>query len=381
MWRNHTARLFAGLALLSFTAFAPVAASAQERNQEPQIAPKAERSTIDIVIALDTSNSMDGLINSARQKLWDIVNDLATAKPTPILRVGVISYGNDSYSNEGWTRVDVPLTDDLDSVHQKLMGLTTNGGTEYVGSAIKVALDGMEWRKDKKTLKMIFVAGNESADQDPKFRSLELAARSIQSDIIVNTIFCGNEGSDAVSWRDVAQRADGQYAAIAADGGAVVVNTPFDKRLGELSQELNSTYVAYGREGQAAVQRQKASDESAMQLGGGVAAGRAAAKSSQLYRNSNWDLVDAEAEGKDVKDIPAAQLPPEMQKMTPAQRQAHVDKMKRRRAELQTEIQTLNKKREAYVREEMAKNGKVDAFDVAVKKAVRTQAERKNIAF
>ncbi len=381
MWRNLTARFVSSLVLSSAVLAAPLAASAQEQPQQVKTAPEVQRSTIDIVIALDTSNSMDGLINAARQKLWDIVNDLATAKPTPILRVGVVSFGNDGYNNEGWTRIDIPLTDDLDSVHQKLMGLTTNGGTEYVGSAIKTSLDNMQWSQDKNTLKMIFVAGNESADQDPKHRALDLAARAIQRDIIVNTIFCGNEGSDAVSWRDVAQRADGQYAAIAADGGAVVVNTPYDQRLNELSGQLNSTYIAYGREGEAAMVRQQAADKSALQMGGGVAAGRAAAKSSALYRNSNWDLVDAEADGRDVKDIPTEQLPAEMQKMTPAQRQAHVDKMKQRREELQKEIQTLNKKREEYVRKEMAKNGKEDAFDVAVKKAVRKQASAKNIAF
>ncbi|MHC4847005.1 MAG: hypothetical protein ACYTEG_00945, partial [Planctomycetota bacterium] len=38
--------------------------------------------TIDLAICLDVSGSMSGLINSARAKLWAIVNDLALAKPT-----------------------------------------------------------------------------------------------------------------------------------------------------------------------------------------------------------------------------------------------------------------------------------------------------------
>src|SRR5207248_9263702 len=100
-------------------------------HDEPQNA-RAGKS-IDVVICLDVSNSMDGLIASAKTKLWDIVNELAKAKPTPNLRVGLYSYGNDNYPREiGWIRKEVDLTTDLDKVSEKLFGLTTRGGTEYV---------------------------------------------------------------------------------------------------------------------------------------------------------------------------------------------------------------------------------------------------------
>ncbi|MHC4652135.1 MAG: hypothetical protein ACYTES_14940 [Planctomycetota bacterium] len=45
-----------------------------------------EPRTVDLAICLDTSGSMSGLINAARQKLWAIVNELALAEPTPKLR-------------------------------------------------------------------------------------------------------------------------------------------------------------------------------------------------------------------------------------------------------------------------------------------------------
>src|SRR5439155_9452667 len=84
---------------------------------------------IDVVLCLDASNSMDGLIGSAKTKLWDIVNDLAKVKPTPNLRVGLYSYGNDGYDAKiGWIRKEVDLTNDLDTTDQKLNELTTNGG-------------------------------------------------------------------------------------------------------------------------------------------------------------------------------------------------------------------------------------------------------------
>ena len=65
----------------------------------------SENRVIELAICLDTSGSMDGLLNSARQKLWTIVNDLAKAGPTPTLRVALLSYGNDGHNPEnGWVK-------------------------------------------------------------------------------------------------------------------------------------------------------------------------------------------------------------------------------------------------------------------------------------
>src|SRR5262249_30796231 len=97
---------------------------------------------IDVVICLDVSNSMDGLISSAQMKLWDIVTDLGKANPAPDLRVGLYSYGHTSYDRQaGWVRKELDLTTDLDAVYQNLNGLTTNGGDEYVARVCRDALE------------------------------------------------------------------------------------------------------------------------------------------------------------------------------------------------------------------------------------------------
>src|SRR6266478_937346 len=126
--------------------------------------PKSAGKAIDVVICLDVSNSMDGLIASAKTKLWDIVNELAKAKPTPNLRVGLYSYGNDGYDAKiGWVRKDLDLTTDLDALYQKLTALTTNGGTEYVTRVCRDAMVQQQWSKEKDALRIIFVCGNEPA--------------------------------------------------------------------------------------------------------------------------------------------------------------------------------------------------------------------------
>src|SRR3954471_15526373 len=111
--------------------------------------PPVRGKPVDLVICLDVSNSMDGLIDSAKRKLWDIVNDLGKAKPTPKLRVALYSYGNDGYDPKvGWVRKELDLTTDPDKVSEKLFGLKTNGGTEYVGRVCRDALQQLQWSND-----------------------------------------------------------------------------------------------------------------------------------------------------------------------------------------------------------------------------------------
>ena len=135
----------------------------------------AKAKDVDLVLCLDVSNSMDGLIDSAKIKLWDVVNELAKIKPTPNLRVGLYSYGHTQYPREsGWVRKDLDLTTDLDEVYAKLNALKTNGGEEYVARVSKAALSGQTWSKDSGALKLIFVCGNEPANQDRTSRSPKL---------------------------------------------------------------------------------------------------------------------------------------------------------------------------------------------------------------
>ena len=102
------------LRLRRFPCFAAVAVAvglivapvwAQEKpgaKPEEKPAPPAEvmGKPIDLVICLDVSGSMNGLIDSAKIRLWDVVNELARMKPTPNLRVGLYTYGATRYPAE-----------------------------------------------------------------------------------------------------------------------------------------------------------------------------------------------------------------------------------------------------------------------------------------
>src|SRR5437868_5903804 len=121
------------------------------RPAEPQVVPTAAK-PIDVVVCLDVSSSMDGLIASAKLKLWDVVNDLARARPAPDLRVALYSYGHNGYDpNAGWVRKELDLTTDLDEVYRQLNRLAANtvrGGDEYVARVCRDALRDQKWSAD-----------------------------------------------------------------------------------------------------------------------------------------------------------------------------------------------------------------------------------------
>jgi hypothetical protein len=45
---------------------------------------------IEVCFVLDTTGSMSGLIEGAKQKIWSIANEIISAKPTPAIRIGLV---------------------------------------------------------------------------------------------------------------------------------------------------------------------------------------------------------------------------------------------------------------------------------------------------
>jgi hypothetical protein len=350
--------------------------------------PAATAKNIDIVICLDISGSMQGLVNSARAKLWDIVNELARIKPAPNLRVALYSYGGTAQNGYdkalGWVRKDLGLTTDLDALYEKLFALKIGGGLEYVTRVCRDAVDQLKWSEDKDALKIIFVCGNEPASQDKVVSLKEAADKAKARGIIINPIYCGNpQHGDARDWIEFAGLTGGRFASIDQNSKAVAIATPMDKQLVELGAKLNGTYLAYGKDGKAKAMNQSAQDANAFRLGAPAAAARVVTKTGALYRAEGWDLVDRlKCDPKfEVGKVAEAELPEAMRKMTPAQRVAHVKAMAAKRAALQKQIDDLNVKRNAHIARELPRHqgdaGR--AFDAALRETIRVQASGKGI--
>lgn len=339
---------------------------------------------IDVVFCIDCSGSMGPVIETAKQKVWEIVNEIAKAKPAPALRIGLLGYGNADRSYRSFD-----LSDDLDEVYKNLVTFKDEGwGDEYVGLAVHKAIGEMHWSPGDRTLKVIFVVGNETARQGPtEFDYTRTAADSADKGIIVNAIYCGDTDyvTATPTWREMAKIGTGRYMEIAATGGAIAIATPFDKELGDLSAQLNTTYVAYGRRAAVFAANQVAQDSNATAVGGTVvAAQRAAAKSSAVYNNAHWDLVDA-SKCPDFKweAINKEDLPADLQTLSVDQRREYVDKKSAERAEIQQKIRDLSAKREAVVQAEIKKRGldTQKAFAENVRQAITEQARAKGFRF
>jgi len=349
--------------------------------------PAAESPVVEIAICLDTSGSMDGLINAARQKLWSIVNDLALADPTPKLRVALLTYGNDGQNPEnGWVQVFTPFTEDLDKVSEMLFALTTNGGTELVARVIQTSIEELEWTDSADALKLIIVAGNESADQDTEVAFREACKAAISRGVMVNPIYCRYQGDGAEieqGWREIARLADGQYASIDQNNTAVVIATPYDDTLINLSTRLNETYIPFGEGGALGWQNQQAQDGNALSLNKAAAAARAQTKGGELYACS-WDLVDAcRLEQVELVDVKEEDLPEHMKAMTVEQRQQYVADMQAKREAIQKEIEAVNAARQRIAVAEQTRQAQrgLDQFDLIIRDAVREQARGKGFEF
>lgn len=343
--------------------------------------------TIMLALLLDTSNSMDGLIDQAKSQLWKIVNELAGATcgdgSRPSIKIALYEYGNDNLSAySGYIRQVSGMTDDLDVISEKLFALRTNGGSEFCGHVINTSLSQLPWSSSGSDLKMIFIAGNEPFTQGgiPYREACSLAK---EKGVVVNTIFCGdyNEGV-RTDWKNGATITGGTYMSIQQDHKTVYIATPYDEKIDAMNDRLNDTYVYYGKSGSSKKELQLAQDKNAEQYSRSNKVERAVSKSSHVYKNSTWDLVDASKDNEKVlEETKADDLPEEMKTMTVDQRKVYISKKSEERKKIQLEIQSLNTKRQEYIASQTPQTGKDAMLDEAMIKAIKQQAMSKQLVW
>ena len=354
---------------------------------KPLPVPKVYQSRIQIALLLDTSNSMDGLINQAKAQLWNIVNELSAARchgEQPKLQVALYEYGNSRLSSgEGYIRQVLPFTNDLDKLSEELFKLTTNGGDEYCGMVIQDALNGLQWSSNEADLKTIYIAGNEPFSQGPV--AYQVAAQAAMSkNILVNPIFCGPRKTGiATNWEAGATLTGGCYLSIDQNRRTVYIQAPQDDAISKLNIELNRTYIHYGREGAKGLERQRVQDSRAMGLASAVASQRALAKSSKNYDNSAWDLVDAIANKKvKVSELKESDLPESLVGKDEKQIEKEVQASATKRKEIQDQIQQLGKERTQWLANEQKQTGtNENTLEAAILKSIRQQAMDKKFTF
>jgi len=346
--------------------------------------------TVQIALLLDTSSSMDGLINQARSQLWTMVDQMG--RMTRVvdgktrgarIELALYEYGNDRIpARDGYIRQVAPLTSDLDKVSEALQGLSTNGGSEFVGQVIQTAVTSLQWSSDPTALRFVFVAGNERFDQGPVSAAQAMAAAA-RKDIHVQLIYCGPREP---TWEAAARLANSDLLTIDQDSVAQHIASPQDADILRLGNELNATYMAYGMEGAASVARQAKADASAAKFSPKVALERAQAKTKRSYNNAGWDLVDAVDNNRKFLDSANDnELPAELRGKTLAEKQAIVSSNAARRAELKARIEQLEQARNAFLAAERANQAtaapQAQSLETELMKTTKQVATKKGYKF
>jgi len=348
---------------------------ANNRNDKPS------KQYIKVALLLDTSNSMDGLIDQAKAQLWGIVNELSYAKchdQRPNLQISIYEYGNDGLSSqEGYIRQVLGFSDDLDDISKELFSLTTNGGNEFCGQVIQSSLNQLPWGQNPDDLKLIFIAGNEPFNQG-KVNYKDSATNANEKDVTINTIYCGDFSEGVRSfWKDGAILTNGDYLSINHNQATVHIASPYDDDILILNAKLNKTYVSYGRSGREKMALQAEQDAKAKTYSNANAVGRTISKSSHLYKNSKWDLVDAVVLNEVIiEDLDASALPQELKDKSAKEIKAFIRQKSASRSGIQKQIQALNVKRRQYIALQQKEGS--NALENAMIKAIKAQAKKKN---
>ena len=333
-------------------------------------------SVIQIALLLDTSNSMDGLINQAKGNLWTIINSFSAAKKGNgeiKLEIALYEYGNDSLSEEkGYIREVLAFSSDLDLISQKLFNLTTNGGTEFCGTVINRSIDNLDWVKGNKGLKLVYIAGNEPFTQG-KISYKAACKKALKKNIIINTIHCGNyDIGISEEWQNGAKIGGGCYIAIDHNLSVSAITTPFDDRIFLLNSQLNSTYIGFGRQRKEKKEMQMRQDSNASGMNAKVMVDRAISKSSKNYSNSGWDLVDAYNEDEEILDkIEEKELPKELKGLSDKEILTKLKLEKEKRDTIASEIQKLSQKRLSFIKESQKNSNKGNTLDSSIIETVK----------
>jgi hypothetical protein len=336
----------------------------------PDGAPK-----IQVALLFDTSNSMDGLIDQAKSRLWDIVNTLTTLKyqgKTPSIEIALYEYGNDGLSvNTNYIRQVAALTTDLDLISEKLFALRTNGGSEYCGAVIQTSVKDLKWDNSITTMKLIYIAGNEGFDQGGVHYK-EAISYALKNDVYVNTIYCGNKQEGiSLFWQDGATKGQGKYFNIDSDKKVEYIETPYDNQINACNEKLNKTYIGYGKQGRLKKQSQVTEDSNASSISLSNSTERTVTKSKAVYKNSSWDLVDNVKDNESNLDkIKAEDLPEEYKGKTKEEIKKIVLEKSKEREAVQKEISELAVKRQKYITEKSKQKSKQDDLGSAIKSSI-----------
>lgn len=338
---------------------------------------------IEVVFVLDTTSSMSGLIQAAKEKIWSIASTMASAQQNPDIKMGLVAFRDrgDAYV----TRV-YDLSQDLDQMYASLMDFRAEGGgdgPESVNQALYDSVHKISWSQDSGVYKVVFLVGDAPPHMDypddVKYPATLAAAQ--RQGIVVNTIQSGQHAVTRPAWQQIAALGHGEFFQVEHSGNTVAISTPFDAELARLASELEDTRMFYG-DSEAREEQQKklkAGEKLSKSLSTEALARRSAYNATTSGRKNflgDNELVDAITSGRvELDEIEEENLPATLHLMEPAEQMQVIEDKAKRRDEIKREIQSLAESRDQYIKEQVDADGGADnSLDEKIYRAVKDQA-------
>ncbi len=374
--------------LLSGAALAALAAGPAAHAQQGIAAPDRGRPQIEVAFVLDTTGSMSGLIEGAKQKIWSIASEILETEEQADIRFGLIGYRDrgDDYVTRAYD-----LTDDINGVYGHLLAFEAQGGgdrPESVNQALNEAVTQFQWSGGPRTLRLVFLVGDsppQEYDDDIDYDRTCTLARD--RGIRVNTVLAGGAQDTGAIWRAIAHLCQGEYLEIPQDGGVQQMATPYDDQINQLQQRINTTVTPYGgREAQAYLREQlEAAASAPTEVASDMAAVRfKAGKLNRVLTGGN-DLVEDYEDGVvDLATIAEEELPDALKGLSDEALREAIETRVAERGALNAEMADLVAERDAWIAGELARRAEAegaDDFDIVVTGAIRSQAAEAGIEY
>jgi len=169
---------------------------------------------IDVVFLLDATGSMGDEIDAVKEKIQEMISEIALGDPAPDVRFGIVAYRD--RGDESVTAV-YELTRDIDRIVGNLGRIEANGGGDYpesLNEALHVTVHELNWEMAEEVSRLVFLIADAPPhlDYPDDFDYREEYQMALEKGIVLHAI--GASGLDEEGeriFREIAQGTGGEF--------------------------------------------------------------------------------------------------------------------------------------------------------------------------
>ncbi len=382
--------LFTSLGLFFFTSCSNPQNEAQAATEESDSIAAAVahqdsiRKDYEVVFCLDATGSMAGLIQTAKDKIWDIATGIAQSQEVSSVKIGMIFYRD---RGDAFITRSYPLTENIDSIYSELLQIDAMGGgdaPESVNQALHEAVDQMKWSSSDNAFRTIFLVGDCPPHMDyDEVKYEESCELANEKHIIINSIKLGTACQEAIPhFTKIAAITQGAFTQIGQHAEDYVIKTPYDDSINYYNYRIDESKIYYGSRSEKVFMYDKKSKGMAFYSDASAEANTARAKynrtkSGKINRYGKKELVQDVIDKKvDLDSIKKEELPDEFEGLSAAEQKAKLDELKKERLDNEVQLERLIKKQQEFIEHEEAKSPEKASFSKDVLNTLKEQSKK-----